>query len=173
MFSCILFHVIYLGYRRSKIFVGDVNICSYFAEDFSSDDTLSLSSLLSLLRDVSSALLKSKDSFNSSYCLLIARFSSNSSSVFLRIFFRTIQTLLSFSLLLNSSRVCFADLVRGTSGELLLLNLSSSFLRTTEGVLLPSSLSFLGFFGAERITFSDYSKTRPHNMRQKCHISWQ
>ena len=87
VFSCILFHVIYLGYRRSRIFVEDVvDICSYL-------DTLSLSSLFSFLRDVSSAFLK-----------------SNSSSVFLRILFRTIQTLLSFSLLLNSSRVCFADL---------------------------------------------------------------
>ena len=79
-----------------------------------------------------------RDSFNSSYCLLIARFSSKSSSVFLRILFRTIQTLLLFSLLLNSSRVCFADLVGGSSGELPLLNLSLRFLRTTEGVLLLS-----------------------------------
>ena len=41
-------------------------------------------------------------------------------------------------LLLNSSRVCFADLVGGTSGDLPLLNLSLRFLRTTEGVLLLS-----------------------------------
>ena len=51
VFSCILFHVIYLGYRRFSIFVEDVvDICSYL-------DTLSLSSLFSFLRDVSSAFL--------------------------------------------------------------------------------------------------------------------
>ena len=34
VFSCLLFHVIYLGYRRSKIVVEDVDICSYLAERF-------------------------------------------------------------------------------------------------------------------------------------------
>ena len=51
------------------------------------------------------------------------------------------------NVLVDDSRVCFADLVGGTSGELPLLNLSSRFLRTTEGVLLLPSLSFLGILG--------------------------
>ena len=95
VFSCILFHVIYLGYRRSKIFVEDVDICSYL-------DTLSLSSIFIFFFERRQfCILKSKDSFNSSNYPQIARFSYNSSSVFLRILFRTIQALLSFPLLLT------------------------------------------------------------------------
>ena len=64
----------------------------------------------------------------------------------------------------DDSRVCFADLVGGTSGELPLLNLSSRYLRTTEGVLLLPSLSFLGILGRRE----ERSRTTRKHFRTSC-----
>ena len=138
----------------TNVDIGD--ICAYLGERVFKRRHFTFKLFIFFFERRRSALLKSKDSFNSSYCLLIVRFSSNSSTVFLRILFGTIQTLLSFSSL-NPSRVCFADLVEGTAGELPLLNLSSRFLRPTECKNVRSGTQSPWVFGLSRL----YDEVRP------------